>query len=62
MNSDEANLFVYIVFLVEIATLTRKDNKTEIRILPDSEVEDVINICEQEAKTKETSAGKSGKK
>ena len=47
---------------MEIATLTRKDNKTEIRILPDSEVENIINACEEEAKSKESAAGTSSKK
>ena len=54
--------FYYLCFSVEIATLTRKDDKTEIRILPDSEVENIINICETEAKSKESAAGTSSKK
>jgi hypothetical protein len=41
---------------VEIATLTRKDGKTQIRILPDSEVEEIIRICEEEAKNKEAAS------
>ncbi|CAB4031859.1 Proteasome subunit alpha type-4 [Paramuricea clavata] len=47
---------------VEIATLTREEDKTVIRILRDSEVEDIINICEEEAKNKESAAGTSSKK
>ena len=47
---------------MEIATLTREDDKTVIRILRDSEVEDIINICEEEAKNKESAAGTSSKK
>jgi 20S proteasome subunit alpha 3 len=43
-------------YLVEIATLTRKDGKTQIRILPDSEVEEIIRICEEEAKNKEAAS------
>lgn len=38
---------------VEISTLTRKDGKTLIRILPEKEVEELISVCEQEAKNKD---------
>ena len=49
-------------YLVEIATLTRKDGKTQICILPDGEVESIINACEEEDKNKGSAASTSSKK
>lgn len=44
--------------VVEMATLTRKGDKTEICILPDSKVESIINVCEEEAKDQRSSKSK----
>ena len=38
----------FFIFTVEMATLTRKDGKTCIRILPESEVDECMKKVEEE--------------
>ena len=43
-----SKVLIVISFAVEMATLTRKDGKTCIRILPESEVNEYIKKVEEE--------------